>query len=119
MTTIFAAAAGVTLFGWFNIILAALGALVSLGAANRMTVKTECTIKIAFATVGVGCIAWVVGTFAPDKWQTPFETLLLGGIVALLIGTRKQTIWLAPGWMPWISISVSAATWIAFFAGVT
>lgn len=106
------------LHSWLNFVIAVIGALVALGAANRMSPKTECTIIFAFATVGVGFIAWAIGTFLPDSWQQAFETLLLGGVVALLIGTRRQTIWLAPTWMPRISIAVSVVTWIAFFWGI-
>lgn len=105
--------------GWLNVAIAVIGALVAFGAANRMSKATECTIIVAFATVGAGLGGWVFSSIAPEHWQQPFDSLLLGGIVALLIGTRRQTIWLAPEWMPKLSIAVSALTWLAFFIFIT
>lgn len=101
-----------------NVVLALAGALVALGAANRMSRSTERTIIIAFTTVGAGLIGFALATVWPNKWQAACDTLLLGGILALLIGTRKATIWIPPAWMPRISYGVSAVTWVAFFVGV-
>ena len=103
---------------FLNFVIAFLGALVAFGAANRMTRATECTIIVAFATVGTGLTAAAISTFFPQSWEKAFETLLLGGVVALLIGTRRQTIWIRPAWMPWLSLGVSAVTWVAFFVTV-
>jgi hypothetical protein len=110
--------ATITAHQWLNIVVAVAGALVAFGAANRMSRATECTIIFAFTTVGIGFSAWFLGILFPVDWEHAFDTLLLGGVVALLIGTRRQTIWLQPAWMPRISLAVSAVTWLAFFATV-
>lgn len=99
----------------FNALLAAAGALVALGAINRMSRQTECTIIIAFFTTGAGLVGFALGNLLPERWQAVGETVLLGGILALLVATRRQTIWLDPKWMPRISYAVSVATWVAFF----
>lgn len=101
-----------------NVLLAMFGALVALGAANRMSRTTERTIIVSFTTTGAGLIGFALGNVWPGGWQPACDTLLLGGVVALLVGTRKATIWLPPEWMPAISYGVSAVTWVAFFAGV-
>jgi hypothetical protein len=103
---------------WVNIIIAIIGALVALGAANRMTASTDGPIKVAFALVGAGLITYGAGSVFPATWRHACDTVLLGGIVALIVGTRKQTIWLPPSWMPRLSYGVSAATAITFFLGV-
>lgn len=103
---------------WFNAVLAAVGAVVAFGASNRMNKSTECTVIVAFATLGSGLVGYAIGTFLPDNWEQAFDTLLLGGAAALMIGSRKQTMWVAPTWMPRISLGVSIATWIAFFTFV-
>lgn len=103
---------------WLNVACYVSVALVAFGAANRMSKQTECTIIVSFATVGAGAIAWAIGAFLPNEWEQAFDTLFVGGVLALLIGTRRQTIWIKPEWMPRMSISVSAVTWIAFFCTV-
>lgn len=102
---------------WANAGIATAGALVGLGAANRMNTRTECTIIISFFTVGAGLIGYALGTLLPDRWQQACDTVLLGGILALLIGTRRHTIWIPPELMPKFSYGVSVATWIIFFLG--
>lgn len=103
----------------FNALLAGFGALVAAGAINRMDKSTECTIIFAFATTGSGLIGFVLGHFMPEMWQTACYTLLVGGISALIVGTRRRTKWLPPDWMPRISGGLSAATWLGFLAGVS
>ena len=101
-----------------NVLLALAGALVAFGAANRMNKDTELTIAISFATTGAGLIGYAIACIWPHHWEAACDTLLLGGIVSLLVGTRRQTIWIPPRWMPRISYAVAGATWFAFFAGV-
>lgn len=104
---------------WVNGGLAVVGVLVGIGAIDRMNKQTECTIVAAFVTTIVGLVGYVLGSAMPGHWQNVFDTLLLGGVVAVLIGTRKQTIWLAPTWMPWISLGVSLGSWTIFFGAVS
>lgn len=104
---------------WLNCGLAAVGGLVALGAIDRMNRLTECTIIAAFVTTAAGLFGYAIGSLMPAHWQQVFDTLLLGGAVAVLIGTRKHTVWIAPAWMPWISLGVSSGSWILFFAAVS
>jgi len=104
---------------WVNAGIATAGALVGLGAANRMSPRTECTIIISFFTVGAGMVGYALGTLLPDRWQQACDTVLLGGMLALLIGTRRHTIWIPPEWMPRFSYAVSITTWVVFFLGVS
>jgi hypothetical protein len=99
---------------WLNLIVATAGALVAMGAINRMSRETECTIIASFVTVGAGLIGYALGTVLPGRWQHTMDTVLLGGIVALLVGTRRHTIWINPALMPRISACVSIATWAYF-----
>lgn len=108
----------VGLHGWLNFAIALFAALVAFGAANRMNRETEITIICAFVTVGVGLFAQAVGVLLPQSWDDAFDTLLLGGVGSLLIGTRRRTIWLRPELMPRISIGVCIITWLAFFLSI-
>lgn len=103
----------------FNALLAIFGMLVALGAINRMDRGTEATIIFAFSTTAAGLAGFALGHFLPDRWEAACYTLLLGGISALLVGTRRRTVWLPPAWMPRISGGLSAATWLGFLAGVS
>lgn len=115
---VFDALAHVTPHDGLNFVIALLGALVAFGAANRMNKETEVTIICAFVTVGVGLVAEAFSSLVAEVWQQAFDTLLLGGVVSLLIGTRRRTIWLRPELMPKISAAVCAITWLAFFLSI-
>lgn len=100
---------------WINTALAVLGALIAFGAINRMGIDTERPVIAAFVTVMVGLAGYAFSEVMSAHWQKVFDTLLIGGTCALLIGTRKQTIWIAPTWMPRLSATVSLTTWVLFF----
>jgi len=118
LSVLLARVAGLSPHEWLNLTLAALAMLVAFGAVNRMTCDTPRTIKVSFVTVGAGLIGVCLGYFAPDRWQLPFDTVLFGGLLALLVGTRRQTIWLHPRWMPLVSGWCSVLTWVVFLATV-
>lgn len=103
---------------WINFFLALAGALVALGAANRMSIETERTIILAFVTLGAGLLGGCMSYFMPERWQLGFDTLLYGGVLALLVGTRRRTIWLDPRWMPVVSVWSTILTWAVFFGTV-
>lgn len=94
-----------------NAVLAVLGVLVAFGAVHRMSPETECPIIFAFVTVATGLCGQLLGQLA---WQSVFDTLLFGGVTALMIGTRRQTVWISPDWMPRVSLAVSLLSWTAF-----
>ncbi len=104
--------------GWLNLVFAVAGALVAFGAIVRMSSETERPIIFAFITVGSGLIGQGLTNFLPDQWELSFDTLLYGGILALLVGTRRQTIALKPKWMPVISLCTSGATWCIFLGAM-
>lgn len=104
---------------WVNLLLLIGGALVVLGAVERMTQETPLTIKVGFVTVGAGLLGEAILYLLPSLWQEPIDTVLYGGIVALVIGTRRRTICIDPRWMPMLSGLVSAGTWLLFFASIT
>lgn len=103
----------------FNAGLAFLGVLVAVGAINRMDKTTEATVIFAFVTTAAGLAGFTLGHFLPERWVEAAFTLLVGGVAALLVGTRKRTVWCPPEWMPRISGGLSAATWLGFFTGVS
>ena len=98
-----------------NIGLAVMGVLVAFGAVHRMSAETECPIILAFVTVASGLGGQILGALA---WQGVFDTLLFGGVTALMIGTRRQTVWISPDWMPRVSLAVSLLSWAAFLVGL-
>jgi len=115
MEEFLARVAAMSFHAWLNFLIAGTTMLVALGAANKMNKDTEVTIVIAFATVGAGMLGTMLGYFSPDRWQLSFDTILYGGVLSLLIGTRRRTIWMKPEWMPRFSLWVSALTWATFF----
>lgn len=103
---------------WGLITLALLGCLVALGAVNRMNRHTECTIIISFLTTGAGLVGYFLGALFPGKWTLSCDFLLVGGVAAIMIGSRKRTIWIEPELMPWISLAVSGVSWAAFLGAI-
>ena len=95
---------------------AVVGVLIAAGAINRMTKDTECTIIFSFVTTLVGLAGYAITSFRPTSWERAFDTLLIFGIAAVLVGTRKRTTWVKPELMPRISVGLSFAAWISFFA---
>lgn len=93
-------------------------ALVAFGAANRMSRQTERTIIFAFGLVGAGAIGYAFSIVLPERWQNVCDTVLLGGVLSLLIGTRRQTLWIPPRLMPILSASVGIITCALFFTGI-
>lgn len=110
----FAHLASLSMVDWINFVLANCALLVVIGATNKMDRQTEKTIIIAFATIGAGLVGYILGTIFPGHWEKSFDTLLVGGVLALLIGSRKRTVWIAPELMPRISFAASGVTWGAF-----
>lgn len=103
---------------WALITISLLGCLVALGAVNRMNRHTERTIIISFLTTGAGLVGYFLGTLFPGKWMLACDFLLVGGVTAIMIGSRKRTIWIEPELMPWISLSVSVVSWAAFLGAI-
>jgi hypothetical protein len=101
-----------------NILLAIVGAGAAFGACNRMSRETPCEIIVAFVTSGTGLIGFALAPLLSAGVQSACDTLLIGGVAALIIGTRRQTVWVRPQVMPYLSCIVSGATWVAFFVGV-
>lgn len=118
MTAFFNHLLALSFLSWLNALIALAIVGVGFGAAKRMNKDTELTIIIAFSTVSAGAFGWFITTFWPWGWEQSFDTLFLGGVLALLIGTRRRTVWLRPELMPKISYGVSVVTWCAFFATV-
>ena len=102
----------------FNAGLALAGSLVTFGAINRMDRKTERPIIFSFVTTAAGLAGFSVDAMLPGSWQAICYTLLIGGITALVIGTRRQTLWIPPRFMNPISCSVLVVTWMVFFVGM-
>lgn len=98
----------------FNAAMALLAFLAALGAANKMNKETERTIIFAFATTAAGLLGYVITTFFPSSYETALDSLLLGGVGAMVVGSRRRTVWLPPEWMPRFSASISGLTWVFF-----
>lgn len=103
---------------WLNFLLCLAGLVVALFVAFRMRKDTELQIVLSFATIAAGLGGNALGYFRPGDWQEAFYTLQYGGLLALMIGTRKSPNWVAPRWIRPISISVTMGVWCAFLLGV-
>jgi len=102
-----------------NTILAILGAIAAICAIDRMGQSTPRSMVIAVATVAVGLAGYALGVFFPERWQLGCDTLLLGGVVAYLIGGRRRPLFTSDEMMSTLSLAVSAATWSSFFLTIT
>lgn len=101
-----------------NAFVAFVGSLTAFGAINRMNPTTEKHIMVAFITTAAGLAGFAVDAVFPGSWQSICYTLLLGGISAIIVGTRRQTIWIHPSMMKPISVVILVMTWLVFFAGM-
>lgn len=104
---------------WLNAMLCVAGVLATLAAINRMTIDTEPQIVLSFVIIAVGLLGAVWAYFHPGDWLACFDTLIYGGFLALIVGTRRRTKWLDPRWIRPISVAISLAVGVAFFVGVS
>lgn len=104
-----------TLFA--NVFLAITGALVAFGSINRMENGTGRAIRCAFATTCAGLLGAAISTLLPEHWQVSVDTLLYGGILALLIASRRRPAVIREHWVTPISFSITVSTWGLFLLG--
>jgi uncharacterized membrane protein YeaQ/YmgE (transglycosylase-associated protein family) len=104
-----------TLFA--NVFLAVSGALVTFGALNRMETGTCRAIRCAFATTCAGLLGAAISTLLPEHWQVSVDTLLYGGILALLVASGRRAGMIREQWVTPISFSITVSTWGLFLLG--
>lgn len=104
---------------WINAAICLAVVVVTFFALVRMRKETELQILLAFPTMAAGMLGAVVGYFRPGDWQAACDTMLFGGVLALMIGSRKNPNWIEPRWIRPIAIGVLMATWGAFLMGVS
>lgn len=102
-----------------NLLLCLSGFSVAFFIGVRMRSETEAHIVGSFATLGAGLLGTAVAFVRPGDWQAACDTLLYGGALAMMIGSRKNPHWVAPRWIRPITVSVLLAVWGAFLMGVS
>lgn len=110
--------------------LAGAGAFAVLIAVNHMGPQTSRAIRCAFVTTGAGllgeCLSSVPALLAYFglrsrilfEWQLAYDSLLYGGVLALLIGSRRMPVLLPERWVGRLSLAVTLVTWAIFLFGI-
>lgn len=103
------------------VVVAVLCAVARMNSTDEYGVRqrTEPPIVMAFVTLGSGTVGWLVAYWKPGEWQVANDTLLIGGVAALVLATRRHTKWVPPRWMGPISMGVSMLTWAGFLWGIS
>lgn len=73
----------------FNSILAVLGFFACLAAATVMNGTTSHVMRASLVLIALGLLGQGIGTQV-GQWESCFDTLLFGGILAWLIGSRRM-----------------------------
>lgn len=98
---------------------AAVAAFSSLNRMSEaMSLEVKLTFALTFATVGAAMLGQVFILAMPDKWQAVINTLAYGGIAALLIASRRRSLFVHEIWMTRIALGVLLVTWFVFFVGI-
>lgn len=106
-----------TALEWVNGVLALLAAGVAFGSINLMNKETvERGVACAFVTFAAGCLGYALPGLFPLDWGASFDTLLLGGALALLLANRRVSLGKIVGKL---SISVTVGSWMVFFVAVS
>jgi uncharacterized membrane protein YwzB len=92
-----------------NSLIALAIAFVALGSIKCMNGITPHSLRAAMVMVFVGAGGQALG-FAAGAWDHYLDTLLYGGILALLIGNRRAPVWIPPAWSPRLAIITSMVT---------
>jgi hypothetical protein len=98
--------------------LAGVIALVALGGVARMTARTNCAVRWAVLLLMVSAGGQWLG-FATGVWDHYLDTMLYGGILALLLANQRQPQWVIDTWSKWSAYAVlglTVAIVIAYFA---
>lgn len=103
-----------------NAYLAGIAALAAFGCLLQMTPKTSHAIRFAVILILVAMVGYALG-FARAEWATWFDTLIVGGVCAFIIGNRRLPIRRVCPWCEKTSIAVSllTAVWVGVQWSVT
>jgi hypothetical protein len=78
---------------WVNVVLFGLAALSALGSLNKMKVgETRPCMIGAVLLIAVGCAAEAIGQFS-NQWDAISDTLVAGGLLALLLASQRVHTW--------------------------
>ena len=106
-----------TALEWVNGVLAVLAAGIAFGSINLMNKETvERGVACAFVTFAVGCLGYALPGLLPVAWGPSFDTLLLGGALALLLANRRVSLGKIVGKL---SMGVTVGSWLVFFVAVS
>jgi hypothetical protein len=85
-------------FEWANIGLFIVASVVAFGSLNKMRAgHTRPCIIGAVLLIAVGCAAQALGSFA-SQWDHIADTLVAGGVLALLIASQRTHSWALERW---------------------
>jgi hypothetical protein len=73
-----------------NTALAVLLAVIAFSSLNKMSLSTDCTVRFAIALIFIGALGQAGGELL-GKWDRYVDTLLYGGLIALLLANHRRT----------------------------
>lgn len=102
-----------------NGVVAIVAGVASFGAIRMMDKNTNQAMRCGFVTLAVGLIGYGLSTFVSESWQPGFDALLVGGSLALFIGSRRNAgLLLRATLLSKLSMVVTLYSWLLFFLTV-
>ena len=99
----------ITLIG-VNTVLAIVLTALAFSSLNKMGMTTDCAVRFAVALIFIGALGQAGGELF-GKWDRYVDTLLYGGMIALLLANHRRTpTGVGTRWSRQLSILASLAT---------
>ena len=99
----------ITLIG-VNTVLAIVLTALAFSSLNKMCMTTDCAVRFAVALIFIGALGQAGGELF-GKWDRYVDTLLYGGMIALLLANHRRTpTGVGTRWSRPLSFIASAAT---------
>lgn len=103
----------------FNCAMAfAAGTVTGLAIFRSMDARTIRAMRWAFATITVGFFGQGATILFPNTWSLGYDAMLLGGSLALFLGSRRHTQLVPEPWSMRASLAVTVASWGMFFFNI-
>jgi hypothetical protein len=93
----------------FNVLMAGVIALVAIGSIGAMNGATSNAVRMAVLMIMVGAGGQVIG-WAATQWDNYLDTILYGGVLTLLVSTRRGPVLASPAWASRLSLAIVAVT---------
>lgn len=95
-----------------NVVCALLAAAVAFASLNKMNGLPDKAVRCGIVTFAAGLLGAAIGTV--NHWRPIFDTVLLGGALAMLLGSRRGPGFLDANMRAGLSLVVTTGSWLLF-----